>query len=554
MTSGHHKKLAKRAGIFTGATLLSRILGYFRDTMVAAYFGAGPAADAFYTAFRISNLFRRLLGEGALSASFVPVFSEYTQKRSHEETQRFLNTIFTTLLVILSVITVAGIIFAPQLTRVIARGFEPGSERFALTVTLTRYMFPFMLFICLAALITGVLNAFYSFFLPALAPACLSVAEMIYIGFLWIAHVSGSTAIVGLAISVTVGGFSQFFIHVPALFERGYRLGWAWNPKHEGVKRVGRLILPATMGMAADQINSFVDTMMATFLSVGAVTAMYYSNRVMQLPLALFGIALSQVALPTMSASVARGATKEVKDTLNFSLRLTLFMIVPATVGLIVLGHPIVQVLFQYGRFSDEASWLTTWALIAFSLGLFAYSAVKILAATFYAYQTTRIPVITASACVGLNIVLNVAALLVRRTLMVSHPAWADLLNGRIGIAGLALATSISAWVNAIVLFTVLRRRIGLLGGRRILRTIAKAGLASLAMALFCWGVLRLDIGSIGLFAAHERWGRGLELLIAITGGGGIYLLLARTLRMEEWTPFWTMFSRKHPVEEVDAL
>ncbi len=388
MTSDPHHKLARRAGIFTGATMLSRILGYFRDTMVAAYFGAGPAADAFYTAFRISNLFRRLLGEGALSASFVPVFSEYTQKQSHEETQRFLNTMFTTLLVILSAITLAGILFAPQLTRLIARGFDPNSQRFALTVTLTRYMFPFMLFICLAALITGVLNAFYSFFLPAMAPACLSIAEILYIGFLWVAHVNGQNAIIGLAISVTVGGFSPFFIHIPALLENGYALGWEWNPEHEAVRRVGRLILPATIGVAADQVNAFVDTMMATFLTVGSVTAMYYSNRVMQLPLALFGIALSQVALPTMSASVARGSMQEVKDTLNFSLRLTLFMIVPATAGLIVLGHPIVQTLFQYGRFSTEASWLTTWALIAFSVGLFAYSSVKILHATFYAYRT----------------------------------------------------------------------------------------------------------------------------------------------------------------------
>src|SRR5215470_14052917 len=239
MSSNHHHQMAKRAGIFTGATMLSRILGYFRDTMVAAYFGAGPAADAFYTAFRISNLFRRLLGEGALSASFVPVFSEYTQKQSKEETQKFLNTMFTTLLVVLSTITHLGIIFAPQLTRVIARGFEPGSERFQLTVTLTRYMFPFMLFICLAALITGVLNSFYSFFLPAMAPACLSIAEMLYIGALWVLHVNGQNAVVGLAISVTIGGFSQFFIHVPALWEQGYTLGLVWNPHHEGVRRVG---------------------------------------------------------------------------------------------------------------------------------------------------------------------------------------------------------------------------------------------------------------------------------------------------------------------------
>ncbi len=548
MAAEHHQ-LARRAGVFTGATLLSRILGYFRDTMVAAFFGAGPAADAFYTAFRISNLFRRLLGEGALSASFVPVFSEYTQKHSREETQRFLNTMFTTLLAILSAITLAGIIFAPELTRIVARGFEPGSERFELTVKLTRYMFPFMLFICLAALITGVLNAFYSFFLPALAPACLSVSEMLFIGFLWVAHWSGHQAIVGLAISVTVGGFCQFFVHLPALFQRGYKLGWEWNPQHEGVRRVGKLILPATIGIAADQINAFVDTMMATFLTVGSVTAMYYSNRVMQLPLALFGIALSQVALPTMSAAVARGSAQEVKDTLNFSLRLTLFMILPATVGLIVLGHPIVQVLFQYGRFSDEASRLTTWALVAFSLGLFAYSAVKILASTFYAYQTTRIPVIVASSCVALNIVLNIATLLSRQHLSVLHPEWAEMLNGPIGIAGLALATSIAAWVNALALFILLRKKLGLLGGRRILNTVFKSGAASLIMAGFCWGVMQLNLPSWGPLADHPHLGRGLALAIAITGGGALYLALARLFQMEECAPFWSMLKRERSIK-----
>ncbi len=543
--SKHHHKLARSAGIFTGATLLSRILGYARDTMVAAYFGAGPAADAFYTAFRISNLFRRLLGEGALSASFVPVFSEYTQKQSHEETQRFLNTMFTTLLVILSIITLLGVVFAPQLTRLIARGFDPSSERFALTVTLTRYMFPFMLFICLAALITGVLNAFHSFFLPALAPACLSVAEMVYIGFLWIAHLKGQNAIVGLAISVTVGGFSQFFVHVPALFKRDYTLAFCWNPKHEGVRRVGRLILPATLGVAADQVNAFVDTMMATFLSVGSVTALYYSNRVMQLPLALFGIALSQVALPTMSASVARGATEEVKETLNFSLRLTLFMILPATTGLILLGHPIVQVLFQYGKFSNEASALTSWALAAFSIGLFAYAAVKILAAAFYAYQTTRIPVTVASACVALNIVLNLGTLAARKTLSLSHPEWAEALNGRVGVACLALATSIASWVNATTLFVLLRKRLGVLGGHRIVRTILKSSVGCAAMGFFSWGIMHLNLSGLSPLATHERWARGVELTLAISGGAAIYMAFAKILRMEEWEPFWSQLSSR---------
>jgi len=554
MSTQHHHRLARSAGIFTSATMLSRILGYCRDTMVAAFFGAGPAADAFYTAFRISNLFRRLLGEGALSASFVPVFSEYTQKQSKEETQRFLNTMFTTLLVILSAITLLGVVFAPQLTRLIARGFDPSSERFALTVTLTRYMFPFMLFICLAALITGVLNAFHSFFLPAFAPACLSIAEMLYIGFLWIAHIKGQNAVVGLAISVTVGGFSQFFVHIPALMERNYTLGLRWDLAHEGVRRVGRLILPATLGVAADQLNAFVDTMMATFLSVGSVTAMYYSNRVMQLPLALFGIALSQVALPTMSASVARGATQEVKDTLNFALRLTLFMILPATTGLIVLGHPIVQTLFQYGRFTNEACWVTTWALAAFSLGLFAYAAVKILAAAFYAHQTTRVPVAIASCCVALNVILNLSTLLARKKLILLHPGWADFLNGRGGVSCLALATSIASWVNASALFILLRRKLGILGGRRILRTVLKSMVGCVAMAVFSVGTMHLGISGSGFLSHHIRLARSLELLIAITGGAGIYMLSARLLRMEEWQPFWSQLAsrRRSPTGIVE--
>jgi putative peptidoglycan lipid II flippase len=512
-------QLARSAGIFTGATMLSRILGYIRDSMVANFFGAGAAADAFYAAFRISNLFRRLLGEGALSASFIPVFSEYAEKHGKEETQRFFNIMFTMLLCVLLVITLLGMLFAPQVTRLIAMGFERTPERFALTVSLTRYMFPFLLFISMAALITGVLNSFHSFFLPAVAPASLSIAEIGYI--LCVApFLSPTNQIIGLAISVTIGGFAQFFVHVPALWEKGYHLALEWNPKHPGVHRVGKLMLPATLGLSVDQLNAFVDTICASFLVEGSITALYYSNRVMQLPLALFGIALSQVALPSMSASVARGSTPEVKETLNFALRLTLFMILPATTGLLVLGHPIVAVLFQHGKFTSEATTLTAWALDFFSIGLFAYAAVKILASAFYAYQNTRVPVIIAGVCVALNVILNIV--FIKFTPM--------------GVGGLALATAIASWVNALALFTLLRKKIGLLGGRRIFVTTAKSALGCMAMALFC------------RFAMHQS-----ELLrpltvrlsVAIAGGSGVYLLFAKLLRMEEWDPFWSQLSRR---------
>src|SRR6185437_427649 len=237
-------QMARSAGIFTGATMVSRILGYARDSMVAHFFGAGAAADAFYAAFRISNLFRRLLGEGALSASFIPVFSEYAEKHGHDETQRFLNVMWTTLLALLTVITVLGIVLAPQITSLIAMGFEKTPARFALTVSLTRYMFPFLLFISMAALITGVLNSFHSFFLPALAPASLSVAEIGYI--LAVApYLPVEKQVIGLAVSVVVGGFGQFFVHIPALWEKRYSLRLRWDLHHEGVRRVAKLMLPA---------------------------------------------------------------------------------------------------------------------------------------------------------------------------------------------------------------------------------------------------------------------------------------------------------------------
>ena len=407
MASSHHHQLARSAGVFTGATMISRILGYARDSMVAHFFGAGAAADAFYAAFRISNLFRRLLGEGALSASFIPVFTRYHETEGHEKTQEFLNTMWTMLLIVLTVLTILGIIFAPQVTRLIAMGFEKTPERFALTVTLTRWMFPFLLFVSMAALLTGVINSFHSFFLPALAPACLSLAEIIYLLMLapWVPI---EKQIIGLAIAVSIGGFCQFFLHVPALHAKGFKLGFRWDLAHEGLRRVGKLMIPATLGISVDQLNAFVDTICASFLMEGSITALYYSNRVMQLPLALFGIALSQVSLPAMSAHVARGETQEVKDTLNFALRLTLFMIVPATTGLLLLGHPIIQVLFQHGEFSTAATTLTNRALVLSFLWDFSrMPPSKFWPARFMRIRIRASPSWSPGLCVTINITMN---------------------------------------------------------------------------------------------------------------------------------------------------
>ncbi len=515
MKKSTHHTLARSAGVFTGATLISRILGYVRDSLVANYFGAGAAADAFYAAFRISNLFRRLLGEGALSASFIPVFAQYCEKEGEAKTKEFFQVMWTTLASLLLVITVLGIVFAPQITTFIAMGFERTPERFQLTVDLTRAMFPFLLFISLAALVTGVLNAFRIFFLPAVAPASLSLAEIGYLLMLAPA-LAPDHQILGLALSVVVGGAIQLFAQIPALWKKGFRLVPKWDWSHPGMRRVTGLMLPATLGLSVDQLNAFVDTICASYLAQGSVTALYYSNRVMQLPLALFGIALSQVSLPTLAAHVAKGELEEVKDTLNFALRLTLFMIVPATVGLIVLGEPIVRMLFQHGEFTAEATTLTNHALLFFSLGLLAYASVKILASAFYAFQNTRTPVRVAAGCVFLNIALS---------LVLMRP---------MGVGGLALATALSSWANAVMLFLLLRKKLGLLGGRRVGMTLVKALLASAMMAAVC----------LALMQALQHFPHILRVLVAMIGGALAYLAAARALRMEEWAPFWAQMKR----------
>lgn len=515
MKNSHHH-LARSAGVFTGATLLSRILGYARDSLVANFFGAGIAADAFYAAFRISNLFRRLLGEGALSASFIPIFSDYAEKHGEEKTKHFFQATFTVLLVILVVLTAIGILLSPQITSVIAKGFKETPERFELAVTLTRSMFPFLLFVSLAALISGVLNTYRIFFIPAFAPASLSLTEIAYLLALAPA-LSPQNQVIGLAASVAVGGFFQLAMQLPSFYKAGFSLKWRWEPKHPGVQRVGKLLGPITLGSSADQINAFFDTFFASFLAQGSVTALYYSNRVMQLPLALFGIALSQVSLPSMAASAARGDIEHLKDTLNFSLRLTLFMIVPACAGLILLGKPIVEVLFEHGEFTPQATELTNYALFFFSLGLVAFAAVKLLANVFYALQNTRFPAKVAAGCVLLNIVL--ASVLM-------HP---------LQVGGLALAGTISSWINALLLVMGLRKKIGLLGGKRILKTFLKSLLACAAMAAFCIALYNIDW--------HPH--RAIKLFTGIAGGAAIYLLCAKILRMEEWEPFWAQLRRK---------
>ena len=469
------KKIIKYAGSVSAGTTVSRVFGYIRDMLVAYMFGAGMFADAFYAAFRIPNLIRRMLGEGSFSAAFIPVFSEYLHTKTKSETQKLINVVFTLLFLVLLVITILGMFFSPLLVKIIAYGFTSDPEKLALTIELTRLMFPFLLFICLAAMLLALLNTLNSFFIPAIAPANLSFAEIIYILAL-APLLSPGNQIKGLAISVIFGGLGHFLMQYPTLRNLGWHLHFDFHFNHPGIKKIIFLMIPSIIGISVDQINTFVDTICASFLGNGAITALYYSNRLMQLPLAIFGLAMATVSLPMMSKSVATKNIEELKETLNFSIRISIIALLPATIGLMAIGLPIIQVLFERGKFDTLASLLTNKALFYYVLGLPAFAITKIFANTFFSFQDTKTPVKIAFIVMFVHVILCVA------------------LMKPLGVGGLALATSACAYMNVFMLFYKLKQRIGRIGAKKILISSIKALIASTLMGIVAYEIMQIKV------------------------------------------------------------
>jgi len=416
-----------------------------------------------------------MLGEGSFSAAFIPVFSEYLHTKTKAETQKLINVVFTLLFLVLLVITALGMFFSPLLVKIIAYGFTSDPEKLALTIELTRLMFPFLLFICLAAMLLALLNTLNSFFIPAIAPANLSFAEIIYILAL-APLLSPGNQIKGLAISVIFGGLGHFLMQYPTLRKLGWKLSFDFHFNHPGIKKIIFLMIPSVIGISVDQINTFVDTICASFLGNGAITALYYSNRLMQLPLAIFGLAMATVSLPMMSKSVAAKNIEEVKETLNFSIRMSIIALLPATAGLMAIGLPIIQVLFERGKFDTFASLLTNKALFYYVLGLPAFAITKIFANTFFSFQDTKTPVKIAFAVMFVHVILCVA------------------LMKPLGVGGLALATSACAYMNVFMLFYKLKQRIGKIGARKILVSSIKALTASALMGIIAYEIMQIKV------------------------------------------------------------
>ena len=360
-----NKSIAKSASVIGFATLCSRILGFARDVVIARMFGVYVYAQAFVVAFKIPNLFRDLLGEGASNAAFVPVFSEYKVKHEPREFWELANVVLNLLLVAVTAITLLGIIFSPVIVRLIAPGFIADPYKLAVTIKLTRIIFPYIILACLAAYAMGLLNSLKHFAVPAFAPALLNISIIAFALFF-------GEGITGLAWGILVGGALQLAIQIPVLYKKGFRLRRPKTYRHPAAQTIGRLMLPRVLSSSIYQLNNFVDSIfgsLAWIVGEGGVAILYFSYRLILFPLGIFSTSLSQALLPTFSTQALEDTHDRLKETLSFGLRATFFVLIPASLGLMVLGGPIISTLFQGGKFDAYSARVTASALFFYSIG-----------------------------------------------------------------------------------------------------------------------------------------------------------------------------------------
>lgn len=524
------KQVARAAGIVGSVTMISRVFGYLRDACIASYFGAGTFADAFIVAFRIPNFLRRLLGEGSLTVSFVPVFTDVLEKKGKNRAKELASVCFTLFSMILAVLTVIGAVFAPQIVMVLAPGYMGVPEKAELTVMLTRVMFPYVLLICMVALAMGILNSLKHFFAPAFAPVLLNVAMILTAVFL---SPYVDPPVLALAIGVLIGGVAQLAFQIPFLAKRGYlpRLIFRFNDPE--LKRIGWLMLPAVFGVAVHSIAMLINTSLASMLKEGANSYLFYADRLMELPLGIFAIAIGTAVLPSMSRQAAHNDFDGLKDTMSYALRLVLFVTLPATAGLIALDVPIINVLFQRGAFTYADTVATSQALTFFCYGLPFFAALRVVVPTFYSMKDTLTPVLLAVAALVTTILCDLMFIGPVQYKQMESFAWlAEHMNviGPLAHGGLALATSVGAMVNFTGLMIILKGRIGRLGGRKIAKSFVKSAVASEAMGLGVYNLCGLfDFSSNGLSLVKVG-----ALFLCIVAGVGIYCLVAIALGSDE--------------------
>lgn len=515
------QQILRSAGLVTFFTLLSRILGYARDLAIATLLGTSLTADAFVVAYRIPNLLRRLTAEGAMTGAFVPIFSHYRTERPGEAWD-FARTMFWTLATVLAGVTVLGVVFAPAIVRAFTL-WSPQPEQWSLAVLLTRVMFPFCVLIALAALASAALNTVGSFGLPAATPIFLNLS---LIGAAVVVYVTGyRDAALVLAAGVVVGGLVQLVVQLPALWRRGMRFDFGVSFAHPGVRRVARLLLPAFAGVGIYQVNVLISTIFATsaWVREGSVAALYYADRVMEVALGAYAISVATVILPVLSQQAAAQDHSGMGRTLGFAFRNVGFIIIPASVGLIVLNGPIIRALFEYRAFNATSTALTAQALVFYAIGLPAFAAVRLVVQAFYALQDTLTPVRLAAIALVANIIL--CYVLVQP---MQH-------------AGLALATSLASYLNFFSLYLLLRRRIGGTEERVVGRSLLRTGLASAAMAVICWVLNR----ALGLMQIESAGALIVSFVLTLAAALVAYGLFAWLLGAEELGELRSLLARR---------
>ncbi|MEW5758958.1 MAG: murein biosynthesis integral membrane protein MurJ [Candidatus Omnitrophota bacterium] len=515
------KSIVKSFSRVSFFTLCSRILGFARDIVIAGFFGTSSSLDAFFVAFRIPNLFRDIIGEGAASSALVPVFSEYSVKHKKESYLSLILSIFILLSIILVIIVILGVLLAPFVVRVIAPGFISSPDKLNLTIEILKINFPYVFFIGLVALLMAFLNTEGVFSISALSPCFLNIA-MIFAIFLTFNRLH--QPIFSLALGVLAGGLLQFVMHIISSAKKFYDLSKGADFKmikidifHPAVNKIFKLIIPRIFGTIVYQLNVFMDTILASLswiVGEGAVSAVYYANHLIQFPLGIFSTAMMTAILPSLSKKIAQGQAEEHRNTLIFSLKAIFFIMIPCLVALFILAHPVIQVLFQRGKFTSYSTNITSFALMFFSLGLPFYASARIMASNFYSRQDTATPVKIAFLSLLLNLCLNL------------------ILIWPLKVGGLALASAISSAFNFLMLHAAYKKTDTTLFTKNLQQFILKVCYASLVMGLFLyvfWRFVRFDII--------------VKLIFVIIIGTAVYMLITNLLGIKKINQIikWTL-------------
>ncbi len=521
--AGERRSLLQAAGWVSGLTMVSRLLGLGRELVFAALLGAGMHADSFLIAFRIPNLLRDVFAEGALSAAFVPTFAKAWKDGGRDGAHQFAAKVTTLLAAVMGVVVLLAYIATDGIVDLLAPGFRDISGKRELTRSLTRLMLPFLPLVSFAAVAMGMLNARERFRAPALAPAMFNVVAIITAGVLWQLQLAPEAVAVGWSIGVVIGGLAQLSIQLPALAKDGWRLRWSWGPAHPRVRELLVLMGPAVLGLAAVQINIFINSRFASY-EPGAVSWLQYAFRLLYLPIGVIGVALGTIATAGLAKNAAQGDLDALRQTLRRSLRLLMFLIVPAMVGIVLLRTPIVRMIFERGRFAPEDTAATAAALAFYAVGLVSYTGVKVLAPVFYALRTPRIAVYGTAAAVATNIIA-----------VVNLQPW-------LGFRGVALATALGALANSAVLLVAFERGTGGLRGYGLLMHVGRVTTATLPMAVASMAALYGAEALLGIEGQVVRLAAG---LLPVAVGLAAFLAAASLLRIPEADAIRAMLLRR---------